>query len=703
MLKIKEVAWLRSFIMLMLFMLSFSAHAQQRNITGTVKDSNGEEVIGASVMVKGGTEGTVTDINGKFSLQVSASAKALVVSYVGMKTKEVAISGNTVNVVLDDDTKLLDDVVVIGYGTVKKSDLTGAVSSIGEKSLKDIPIASAAQAITGRLAGVSVTTTEGSPDAEILIRVRGGGSITRDNSPLFIVDGFPVNSISDISPKDIESIDVLKDASSTAIYGSRGANGVVIITTKSGREGRVSVSYNAFTGWKRLANRLDVLPAYDYAKWQYELALIRNNGNPDSYEQFYGAFEDMEMYQNIPVNDWQNLVFGRTGSVINHNFSINGGTDKSKFSFSYDHINDKAIMQLSDFQRDNLNFKYNNKPTRTISLDFSARYSNTAINGGGANEQREVSSADSRLKHAIIYTPFPIRNLTVEDDLSDDSEVGSLYNPLINIADNDRRQRRSNYNLAAAVNWEAYKNLRLRSEVGLDDFRNSDSRYYGMTTFYIRNIPVSINQNLPAAVLTNSLRSTIRNTNTINYDFKSLISSSDHKLNMLIGQEYIKTQSHALTTVVHGFPAGFDADAAFRLTTQGTAFSIDNFFSPDDKLLSFFGRVNYDYDSKYLISATYRADGSSKFFRGNRWGHFPSVGSAWRVSSEDFMAGTKDWLDDLKLRLSYGTAGNNNIPSGQMAQTFRSSSTAWINGFTSFWAPSRIMANPELKWETTIT
>lgn len=691
------------FTLMCLLVFSVTAAAQTRTITGTVRDASGEEVIAGTVLVKGTTVGTITDMNGFYRLEVPANARTLVFSYVGMETQEVNITGNRIDVILQSSSLILDEVVAIGYGTSRRRDLTGSVSSVSAAAITAIPVASAMEAISGKLAGVRVTTTEGSPDAEVMIRVRGGGSITGDNSPLFIVDGFPVNSISDISPKDIESIDVLKDASSTAIYGSRGANGVVIITTKSGREGRVSVSYNAFTGWKRLANRLDVLPAYDYAKWQYELALIRNNGNPDSYEQFYGAFEDMEMYQNIPVNDWQNLVFGRTGSVINHNFSINGGTDKSKFSFSYNHINDKAIMQLSDFQRDNLNFKYNNKPTRTISLDFSARYSNTAINGGGANEQREVSSADSRLKHAIIYTPFPIRNLTVEDDLSDDSEVGSLYNPLINIADNDRRQRRSNYNLAAAVNWEAYKNLRLRSEVGLDDFRNSDSRYYGMTTFYIRNIPVSINQNLPAAVLTNSSRSTIRNTNTINYDFKSLISSSDHKLNMLIGQEYIKTQSHALTTVVHGFPAGFDADAAFRLTTQGTAFSIDNFFSPDDKLLSFFGRVNYDYDSKYLISATYRADGSSKFFRGNRWGHFPSVGSAWRVSSEDFMAGTKDWLDDLKLRLSYGTAGNNNIPSGQMAQTFRSSSTAWINGFTSFWAPSRIMANPELKWETTIT
>ena len=686
-----------------MLVVAMTAAAQTRTITGTVKDSSGEEIIAATVLVKGTTTGTVTDLNGFYRLEVPASARILVFSYVGMQTQEVTITGNRIDVVLQDNALILDEVVAIGYGTARRRDITGSVSSVSAAAIAAIPVASAVEAISGKLAGVQITTTEGSPDAEVKIRVRGGGSITGDNSPLFIVDGFPVNSISDISPNDIESIDVLKDASSTAIYGSRGANGVIIVTTKSGKEGKVSVSYNAYTGWKTLANTLDVLPAYDYVKWQYELALLRNNGNPDSYEKFYGAYEDMDIYKNIPVNDWQRLVFGRTGTTVNHNLSVNGGTDKSRFSFSFNHLKDNAIMQMSDFQRDNLNFKYNNKPSKTVTLDFSARYSNTAINGGGANEQREVSSADSRLKHAMIYTPFPIKDLTAEAGSSDDTEVGNLYNPLVNIADNDRRQRRQNYNLSAAVTWEAYKNLRLRSEIGFDDFRNNDSRYYGMTTYYIKNVPSSENQNHPAIVLTNASRSSIRNTNTLNYDFKSLINSPEHKVNVLLGQEYIQTESQTLTTVVHGFPAGFDADAAFRLTTQGYAFSIDNFFSPDDKLLSFFGRANYDYMSKYLISATFRADGSSKFFRGNRWGYFPSIAGAWRVSSEDFMVETKDWLDDLKLRLSYGTAGNNNIPPGQMAQTYRSSSTSWINGFTSFWAPSKVMANPDLKWETTVT
>lgn len=676
--------------------------AQVRTVTGVVKDASGETIIAASVIVKGTTIGTVTNIDGAYKLEVPTSGKTLVFSYVGMQIQEVAVTGSVINVTLIDDAKMLDEVVAIGYGTVKRRDITGSVASVSAEALAAIPVTSAMEAISGKLAGVQITTTEGSPDAEVKIRVRGGGSITGDNRPLFIVDGFPVESISDIAPSDIESIDVLKDASSTAIYGSRGANGVIIVTTKSGKEGKITVNYNAFTSWKKKANNLAVLTAPDYAKWQYELALLANDGDAESYEKFFGSYDDIDLYDNVPTNDWQNLVFGRTGFTFNHNLSINGGTDKSKFSFNYSNVNDKAIMQLSSFKRDNLNFKFNTKATKNVTLDISSRYSNTSILGGGANEQKEVSSADSRLKHAMIYTPFPINDLTAESGSTDDSEVGNLYNPIVNISDNDRIQNRKTFNMAGAVTWEIVKNLKAKAEVGYDDYTNKDNRYYGMTTYYIKNAPSSENQNHPAVILTNTDRSTIRSTNTLNYDFKNLL-NVDHGLNLLLGQEYIFTKSTILGTTVHGFPVSFASEDAFKLTTQGDAYSIDNYSSPDDKLLSFFARANYDFQSKYLLSATFRADGSSKFSKGNKWGYFPSAAAAWRVSSEEFMGGTKDWLDDLKLRVSYGTAGNNGIPSGQMAQSFESQSTSWINNFSSYWAASKVMANPNLIWETTIT
>ncbi len=691
-------------IILFLSLLSCisTVYAQNKSVTGVIKDEDGEPVIGASILVKGTKIGTITDVNGNFHLTVPSDAKTLVISYVGMKTLEVPISDKTMNIVMEYETKVLNEVVAIGYGTVKRKDITGSVASVSADAIVNIPVSSPAEAISGKLAGVQVLTTEGSPDAEIRIRVRGGGSITGNNKPLLIVDGFPVESIDDISPYDIESIDVLKDASSTAIYGSRGANGVVIVTTKSGKEGKVSVNYNFYTAAKKIAKTLDVLTPPDYVKWQYELALLKNDGDASSYEQFFGNYQDIDLYDNVPANDWQKLVFGRTGTTFNHNLSINGGDSKNKFAFNYNHIDDKAIMQMSSFKRDNLSFKYTNNPSKKVALDFSARYANTKINGGGMNEQKEVSSADSRLKYAMIYPPFPVKNLTAETGSEDDTEIGNLYNPLVAISDNDRQQKRSDLNMAGNVTWKPFDNFKLKLEVGYNNYRGEDNRFYGTTTYYIKNIPSSENQGYPAAVLTNLFRNTFRNTNTVNYDFKKLI-GQNHHLDVLVGEEYIIKSEQTLTNTVHGFPKSFTSRNAFRLTSQGVPYSIDNYYSPDDILLSFFGRANYDYLSRYLLSVTFRADGSSKFSKGNKWGYFPSAALAWRISSEPFMESTRWWLDDLKLRLSYGTAGNNNIPSGQMTQSFESKSTSWINNVTSYWSPSKTMANPNLKWETTIT
>lgn len=388
---------MRAFLLSLLAVISLSVSAQNVTVKGTVTDKTGETVIGASVVQKGNTSnGTITDIDGNFSLSVPSNA-TLVISYVGMTTQEIAVKGQkTINVVLADDAQALEEVVVIGYGTAKKKDLTGSVATVNSETLAAVPVASATEALQGKMAGVQITTTEGSPDAEMKIRVRGGGSITQSNEPLFIVDGFPVESISDIPPTDIEDITVLKDASSTAIYGSRGANGVIIVTTKSGKEGKMSVSYNAYYSWKKVANKLDVLSARDYANWQYELGLLTDK--IDNYNKYFGNFQDLDLYDNVATNDWQDLTFGRTGHTFNHNISLNGGNDKIKYAFSYSHMDDKAIMQMSDFKRDNANLKLNHKPVKNVSIDISARFSRTKINGGGANDANSSLNTDKRLK-----------------------------------------------------------------------------------------------------------------------------------------------------------------------------------------------------------------------------------------------------------------------------------------------------------------
>ena len=688
---------------LLVTLISLSVSAQNVTVTGTVKDKTGESVIGASVVEKGNTgNGTITDIDGNYSLSVPSNA-TLVFSYVGMTTQEIHVKGQTiVNVTMSDDAQALEEVVVIGYGSVKRKDLTGSVATVSSDALTAVPVATATEALTGKMAGVQITTTEGSPDAEMKIRVRGGGSITGDNTPLFIVDGFPVESISDIPASDIEDITVLKDASSTAIYGSRGANGVILVTTKSGKEGKVSVNYNAYYSWKKIAKTLDVLDPADYAKWQYEQALLRGKSYVEDYESYFGSFADIDMYNNIPYNDWQDLTFGRTGHTFNHNLSITGGSDKIKYAFSYSHMNDKAIMEGSDYKRDNFSLKLNSKPVKNVTLDFSVRYSETNIGGGGANDVSSTYDSDKRLKYSVIYTPIPLENMDSSAGSADD-DLGNLYHPLTAISDNDRDQERKTLNMSGSFGWEIFKNFKFKTELGYDDYRNDDLRFYGLTTYYVKNVPSAENQNMPAIQIANTNRHKFRNTNTISYDFSDLFKGDNHHLNAMVGHEWIITKSSKLTNIVHGFPETFTAADAWKLTSMGTPFSIDNFYNPDDKLLSYFGRINYDYQSKYLLSATFRADGSSKFAAGNQWGYFPSAAVAWRISSENFMESTKGWLDDLKLRFSYGTAGNNNIPSGQMVQTYSNSATSWINGFSNYWAPSKTMANPDLKWETTIT
>ena len=686
---------------LFLFVMAGTASAQQ-TIKGTVVDATGEPIIGATVREPNSANGAVTDIDGNFTL--TTNSKTVEVSYVGMKTQTINIQGtSTVNVTLQDDSQGLNEVVVVGYGTMRRKDLTGSVATVNSEALQAIPVASATEALAGKMAGVNITTSEGSPDADIKVRVRGGGSITQSNEPLYIVDGFPVETISDIPATDIEDITVLKDASSTAIYGSRGANGVILVTTKSGQAGKVKVSYNAYYSWKKIAKTLDVLSPADYVKWQYEYSQLKGNSDNASqnYTKYFGNYQDIDLYDGMAGNDWQDITFGRIGHTFNQNVNINGGSETIKYAFSYAHMNDKAIMVGSSFKRDNFSLKLNTKPSKRTTLDFQARYSDTDIRGGGANDATSSSDTDKRLKYSVIYTPIPLKNLNA--DAGTDDDLGNLYHPVTAVWDNDRNKERRTLNMSGAFGWELFKNFKVKTEFGYDQYRQYDQRFYGLTTYYVRNNAKY--KNGPAVQLADTNRDRFRNTNTISYDFKKLFGKdSPHSLNVLVGHEFVITKLRTKTDVIEGFPELFQSSDAWKLTTQGTPISVNDFYSNDDKLLSFFGRANYNYMDKYLVSATFRADASSKFAKDNRWGYFPSVALAWRVSSESFMDWSKSWLDDLKLRLSFGTAGNNGIPTGQTVQVFESKNTSWLNTTSTIWSPNmEHMANPDLKWETTIT
>ncbi|WP_037324861.1 SusC/RagA family TonB-linked outer membrane protein [Salinimicrobium terrae] len=670
-------------------------------VNGVVVDSDTHEPLpGVNIIEKGTINGTMTDLDGEFTIEVSGPDAVLVFTYVGFEPLEVEVNGRTnIEAILQLDSASLDEVVVVGYGTARKSDLTGSVVSISGSDIQEQAKASVADALTGRLAGVQVMATEGSPDAEINIRIRGNGSLTQDSSPLIIVDGFPVGSMSDISPTDIASISVLKDASSTAIYGSRGANGVVIITTKDGVPGKISVNLNTFYGFQKIANTIDVLSPEDFVKWQYEYALLSDPENLDSYERYFGLWQDYDLYQGVEGNDWQRQIYGNMGEVQSHDLAVRGGSEKANYNFNYAHYDVNTIMVGSEYTRNNLSLALKSEINERLDLSFTVRYSDTEITGGGANEQNEISSADSRLKYSVQYSPIPISGLTTTN--TDEALAGYLVNPFVATDDNQRLQLRKNFNTLGSFGWEILDNVRFQSDFGLDYRTDQDYRYYGRSTYYSNNRPSADNQGLPSLVYRDRTRETFRNANTINIDFNKYL-NEDHGLKLLLGEEMIVTESNIETSEIQGFPKDFDFGTTRRLTTQGTPQSVDNFYSPDDKLLSFFGRVNYEFKNKYLLTATYRADGSSKFLGENRWGYFPSAAVAWKLKEENFLKDV-DWLNALKLRFSYGEAGNNNIPSGQTVQSFQSSTTTYLNEIPTYWAASRVLANPDLRWETTVT
>jgi len=682
----------------LLLLVSFQSHAQAGAvITGTVVDDGGLGIPGVNINEKGTANYATTDLDGNFSITVAGAASELTFSYLGFEPVTQPVGDKRkISVILRPSVSELDEVVVVGYGTARKSDLTGAVSTISGQELQKQGIANVAEALTGRLAGVNVTSSEGSPDSEIKIRVRGNGSITQDSSPLLIVDGFPVNSINDISPSDIDTVTVLKDASSTAIYGSRGANGVIIITTKSGTtDNKLTVNLTSFYGVKHRAKKIDVLGVQDYANWQYEYAQLLEQ--PETYDDVFGPWSPNQ-FAGVEGRNWQDEIYGQTGWVQSHDLGLRGGSDKINYSFNYARFDEKAVMLGSDYLRNNLSLNFKSKPSDKIALNFVMRYSDTEINGSGANEQNEYSSQDARLRNAVAYAPINLPGITSDD--TDEADANYLVNPFVSIADTDRSQNRKNFNMLGSFSWEIIDNLKFKTDFGLDNYNYRDNRFYGRSTYYVRNIPATENQNLPALIMRERRDVRFRNVNTLNYDFKKLL-PEDHDLTILLGEESINYKSNTTTSIIHGFDEFYTFENAVNLSAAGTPFSVDNFIFPEDKLLSFFTRLNYDFKDRYLLTGSFRADGSSKFLGDNRWGYFPAAALAWKISSEEFLQGIS-WLNLLKVRFSYGQAGNNNIPTGQTIQAYQASASAWINGVSNYLSATNIMANPDLKWETTI-
>ena len=678
---------------LLLALLIIVGNISAQTVKVNVTDATGETVIGATVMEKGTSNGAITDFDGNATVKLSGKNNHLVISYVGMKTKTIDVKGKKeIKVVMEDDNTTLNDVVVIGYGTVKKKDLTGSVSSISEKQIANIPVSNVSEAMTGKMAGVNITTTEGSPDADVKIRVRGGGSLSQDNSPLYIVDGFPVSSISDIAPSEIQSIDVLKDASSTAIYGARGANGVIIITTKEGKEGKTQVSFNGLLGWKKATKTVKTLSPYEFAQYQYEL------GSTD-----YGNYNDLDIWKSVEGSDYQDEIFGRTGLQKQYNASVNGGSKDIKFNIGFSHTDEESIMLGSGYAKNNINAKLNAKLNKWLSFDFNARLGFTKLDGlSGGADTNESNAANSIVANTVAYAP--VETLTSSDDEDEANSTSTRRTPLQRITSTYKYQERFQQNYNAGLNWKPFKNITVRTEFGYGWRYNNTEQVWGSDA--TTNSKYGYNGQ-PQAQFVRVDQRDWRNANTITYANDKLFGGRD-RINVLIGQEWSSTEKTTRTSTSVGYPTSMTIGEVLANTSAGTALPNESDIAADENMLSYFGRINYTMADKYLATFTLRADGSSKFGKGNRWGYFPSLALAWRLSEEDFMKSTSSWLSNLKLRLSVGTAGNNRINSGLLSTTYSMASNTSKAPFFNEERQSMLehgtyLYNPDLKWETTIT
>lgn len=717
-------------------LLILAASTQAKVVRGTVTDQTGEAIISASVVVKGTSTGTVTDFDGNYELEVPDNATTLVFSYIGLETQEVAISGTVINVVLKENSEVLEEVVVTGYGTTKKRDLVTSVASVSADQLKDIPVTSAAEALQGKLSGVSVTTTEGSPDADVKIRVRGGTSLTQSNDPLYIVDGFPVSSISDIAPSDIASMDVLKDAAATAIYGAQGANGVIIITTKDSDTDSdkmtFHVDYSGYIGWKKLAKKYDVMDVQDFTLMQYEWAYLKDKTKLKSnfnayFDKLYNdtKYKTEEEIETTPISqileeyadpsrhaftDWQEESFGRWGFNSNQSVSVSGGNKNGNFTLSYNRIDDKAVMQQSNYARNNLSLKAKFKPFKDFTLSFTARYTNTEVLGAGSNaiKDNNGTETESRLRNCVVYTPTDLLSKSAVE-ATEDETVGSLYDPLTSIRDNYKFKTDNKWTMNGYASYKFAKYFTAKVELGYDSRDINTNRYYGPTTYRARSEKrPGVDAGLPQTEIIGEKESRLRNANTLEWKQKF---QKAHQVSVLIGEETIIHKRETKTLEGFGYRGNYNAESGeiFNYIGQAAYSEMKNYIDPKDNQLSFFARANYDYKGRYYITATFRADASTRFEKENQWGFFPSVAAAWRMSDEAFMDGASLWLSNLKFRLSYGMAGNNNVDLGYLHPDFLSTQMTYIdmgNGSSNILivgSSDKIAANPHLKWETTIT
>lgn len=705
----------RTVTTLLMSMFCLISFAQSRIVSGVVLDSRGEPVIGANIrLVDDANTGTITNIDGQFTLSVPNAAKELEVSFIGMQTQKVAIvTGKPINVTLSEDAEVLDEVVVIGYQTVKRKDLTGSVASVNGKDIATTPVANVAQALQGKLPGVNVSSQDGRPDAEISIRVRGGGSISQSNEPLILIDGVS-GTLSDIPADQVESIDVLKDASSTAIYGARGANGVILVTTKGAKEGKITVSYNGYAKFNTPVKYLDALEPYDYLKYTWANADANGQAYREPFEKLYGLENGgIERYRGMASDDIQKDVYNSSFSH-SHDLTVNGGTENTKVLFSVNYMDEQGMKINSYSKRANVSLKVDQKIRKNFNLGLDVRYTDAE----SMSDEGTTSGAGSVLSYAYRFRPIATEHILGDLNALREGNMEhygknsqwDTYSPVNRLSDYEPLKQRQVLRSTISANWELIKGLTYHTDLSLNRSWSTNKTWSG--AIYKNYIDETTGEKTFAgdADYQKSDSWGMRWTNTLSYD---MTFAKVHRLNLMAGHEVTNSGGSNIRIQANHFPVNFTKENAFAMINQydkveGSTTSFSSGTNTPGRILSFFGRANYNLMERYLLTFTFRADGSSKFSPSHRWGYFPAAAFAWRISEESFMKSIS-WLNSLKFRASYGQVGNDGISANLWSQTWTSETDkrwqyALGNKLNSAYdLTSEQMANTDLKWETTIT
>lgn len=637
------------------------AHVAERNVVnsksmalvkGKVIDEKGESLPGVSIVVKGSQRGTVTDANGLYQVDVSDASTVLVFSFVGYLTKEVTVGNKTtLDVTLATDTKALDELVVVGYGSTRKSDLTGAVGQVDVKSLIKAPVGSFAEALSGRVAGVQVSATDGQPGGGINIMIRGAGSLTQSTTPLYVVDGFPVEGLDPktLNPEDIKSISILKDASSTAIYGSRAANGVILIETKRGLPGKAVLNVSSSLGFQMNPKQIPLMSPYEFLKYQVEL-----NPNLATTQAYFTNDKTLEDYRDVAGTNWQDKVI-RTGAVQIHNIALRGGNNNTQYSISGSLYDQKGVIINTGTKRYSGRVNIDQVLNDKVKTGITANYSGVSTFGQVVNSSAGNASPSTYvMMRTWVYRPVaPDPSVNLEEELVDTDAVNASdfrVNPFIDLENQHQYNLSNVLDANVYVNYSILKGLTFRTTGGVRLNRGRAERFYNSKTS--QGSPFNpANVNGINGSISNSTSNSFSNENTLNYKAKI----GDHNFDVL-GLFAL----NGLTSLSNGYGGRFlpNENLGINGLDEGISFNPSS-SSSRNTMVSYAGRIDYNYKSKYLATFTYRADGSSKFV--DPWGYLPSGALGWNMHKEAFFGRAFPFISNSKLRASYGTTGNNRI------------------------------------------